>query len=45
MLHQKLMRECITYFENTSINPDPSIKVNGQSYNFELSDEDIKRKH
>lgn len=29
-------------FENTSINPDPSIKVNGQSYNFELSDEDIK---
>ena len=32
-------------FENTSINPDPSIKVNGQSYNFELSDEDIKHKH
>lgn len=29
-------------FENTSINPDPSIKVNGHSYNFELSDEDIK---
>ncbi|MDU6764412.1 MAG: CAP-associated domain-containing protein, partial [Staphylococcus sp.] len=29
-------------FEKTSINPDPSFKVNGKQYNFELSDEDIK---
>ncbi|PTE69774.1 SCP-like extracellular protein [Staphylococcus devriesei] len=29
-------------FENTSINPDPSIKLDGKRYNFELSDEDIK---
>ncbi|BGE82706.1 CAP-associated domain-containing protein [Staphylococcus petrasii] len=29
-------------FENTSINPDPSFKVNGKEYTFELSDEDIK---
>ncbi|MGW9857513.1 uncharacterized protein YkwD [Staphylococcus hominis] len=29
-------------FDNTSINPDPSFKVNGKQYNFELSDEDIK---
>jgi hypothetical protein len=27
-------------FEKTSINPDPSFKVNGKQYNFELSDED-----
>jgi len=29
-------------FENTSINPDPTFKVNNRTYHFELSDEDLK---
>ena len=32
-------------YENTSINPEPTIKSNGKVYEFELSDEDLKRKH
>ncbi|MGV3095880.1 CAP-associated domain-containing protein [Staphylococcus borealis] len=38
----KINESASRIFENTSINPDPSIKVDGQRYNFELSDEDIK---
>ncbi|WP_154835120.1 CAP-associated domain-containing protein [Staphylococcus pasteuri] len=29
-------------FENTSINPEPTIKSNNKKYEFELSDEDLK---
>ncbi|MCI2766710.1 CAP-associated domain-containing protein [Staphylococcus warneri] len=29
-------------YENTSINPEPTIKSNGKVYEFELSDEDLK---
>ncbi|MBL7572957.1 CAP-associated domain-containing protein [Staphylococcus saccharolyticus] len=29
-------------FENTSINPEPTIKANGKAYKFEMSDEDLK---
>lgn len=29
-------------FNDTSINPEPSFKVNGKTYEFELSDEDLK---
>ena len=29
-------------FENTSINPEPTIQSNGKTYRFEMSDEDMK---
>ena len=29
-------------FEDTSINPEPTVKTKGKTYKFEMSDEDLK---
>ncbi len=38
----KIGQHSAEIFNHTSINPEPSFKVDGKKYEFELSDEDFK---
>ncbi|MGN5882048.1 MULTISPECIES: CAP-associated domain-containing protein [Staphylococcus] len=38
----KISEDASSIFENTSINPEPTVNANGKQYDLELSDEDMK---
>ncbi len=42
LVRLKIRQHSAEIFNHTSINPEPSFKVDGKKYEFELSDEDLK---